>query len=291
MLPPATWGARRSKMFKKFIVIILAFLTTNAFSQTLVGKTFFRSGPEAETSYSFTNDRFTHNFDVFFSDPNFKQKIDSYFYEIKYEDKIPYIYYWKDENKKQKDLILFNDDYIFIFDSNKNSSFLDPINFYAFCSGKYITNAKGDSIINGVYNKKYSSTLKEKEHEYCLEDGNLISPWVPDLKKDKNPSITFNIPPVQYKSGLGKIIIVNGFVNREKPYLFEQNSRVKNAEVVFKNTETKETEIKQLVLEDTPNPQYIFIPENLKVDEIEIRILDTYKGSKYADVAISYIGY
>ena len=273
-------------MYKKIIVIILAFLTTNAFSQTLIGKTFFSSGPEIEKSYSFTESRFTYNFDVFYTNPYFKQEIDSYFYEIKYENRIPYIYYWKDENKKQKDLILFNDDYIFIFDSNKNSSFLEPINFYAFCSGKYTTNAKGDSIINGVYNKKYSSTLKEKEHEYCLEDGNLISPWVPDLKKDKNPSITFNI-----LLGVRNIILVNGFVNREKPYLFEQNSRVKNAEVVFKNTETKETAVKQLVLEDTPNPQYIFIPENLKVDEIEIRILDTYKGSKYDDVAISYIGY
>ena len=291
MWTPALGRFWRNKIYKKFFFIFLTFLSTNIYGQSLIGKTFFRSGPETEQSYSFTKERFTYNFDVLFTDPNFKQVIDSYFYEIKYEDKIPYIYYWKDEYKKEKNTILFNDDYILKFDSNKKNFFLEPINFSAFCSGKYITNAKGDSIINSVYNKKYSSTLKEKEHEYCLEDGNLISPWVPDLKKDKNPSITFNITPVQYKSGLGKIIIVNGFVNREKPYLFEQNSRVKKAEVVFKNSETKETAVKQLVLEDTPNPQYIFIPENLKVDEIEIRILDTYKGSKYDDVAISYIGY
>ena len=273
-------------MYKKIIFIFLTVFTTNVYGQSLIGKTFFSSGPEIEESYSFTEERFTYNFDVFFSDPNFKQKIDSYFYEIKYEDKIPYIYYWKEENKKEKNLILFNDDYIFIFDSDKTNNFLEPIHFYALCTGKYTTNAKGDTIINGVYNRKYSSTLKEKDYEYCLDDENSISPWVPDLKKDKNPNITFNI-----SLGARKIILVNGFVNRDKPYLFEQNARVKNVEVIFRNRGTKEISVKQVVLEDTPNPQYIFIPENIKVDEIEIRIVDSYKGSKYDDVAISYIGY
>lgn len=278
-------------MYKKLFFIFLTFLATNIYGQSLIGKTFFRSAPENEESYCFTHNRFIHFEDEFYENSYRPSKTEAFFYEIKYENKIPFIYYWKEDNKKEKDLILFNDDYVFIFNENKSNSFLDPIYFNVLCTGNYTTNAKGDTIINGVFDRKYTSILKEKDHEYCFDDGNFISPWVPDLKKDKNPSITFNITPVQYKSGLGKIIIVNGFVNREKPYLFEQNSRVKNAEIVFKNSETKETSVKQVLLEDTPNPQYIFIPENLKVNEIEIRILDTYKGSKYDDVAISYIGF
>lgn len=279
-------------MKKVIIIFSVIFLTINIYAQNLAGKTYFQTGPEIEASYSFTRTRFTYNFDELFNNQNIAKNVKSYFYEIKYIDKLPFLYYGKEpQDNKKNQLVLFNDDYLFIFDSDEKKSFLEPIYFNVYCSGKYTTDAKGDTIITSVFNKRYSSVLKEKEHEYYLADENYISPWIPDLKKDYYPTITFSIIPYDYKSGRQKIILVNGFVNPIKPYLFEQNSRVKSTEIVFRNSKTKEVETCQIVLEDTPNPQYIFIPENIKVDEIEIRIKDIYKGNKYTDVAISYIGF
>ena len=272
-------------MKKNFLIIILIILYTNVFGQSLAGKTFFASGPEIEQSYSFTRDRFTYNFDVFYLES--KSLTKSYFYEIKYINKIPFIFYGKEySDNSDKQLILFNDDYIFLFDNQEKKAFLEPVAFYPFCSGKYTTDAKGDLIVNSVFNRKYSSVLKEKDHEYKIADGNYVSPWVPDLKKDKKPSITFSVG--NYTK---RIILINGFVNPEKPYLYEQNSRVKTAEVIFRNTAKKESETRQIILEDTPNPQYIFVPGNFIADEIEIKIIDTYEGNKYTDIAVSYIGY
>ena len=134
--------------------------------------------------------------------PHFKEpKRESYFYEIKYEDTIPFIYYWKDTGKltttKEKRLILSNADYIFLYDTKEKKSFLSPIWFDVYCSGKDSTFVKADPIIQRVYNVRYSSVLKEGNHEYEFPAenywNNCLSPWVPDLSKDKNLSVRFNI--------------------------------------------------------------------------------------------------
>ena len=281
---------------KKTIVFIFEVLVmANLFCGDLAGKIFFWTGPESEMSYSFTHKRFIHFNDEFYENSYNSSKTEAFFYEIKYENKLPYIYYWTDESKKTKKLILFNDDYIFLLSSNKNKSFLEPIGIDAFCTGKYSTSAKVDPIITRFYKVKYSSVLKEGSHEYKFPINDTwwpcIAPWVPDLNKDNNPSITFfdvDNYVVKYKE---KLIIVNGYVNPEKPYLYEQNSRVKTIEVVYKNTKTNNSVTQKIELEDTPNPQYIFIPENITADEITINIKDSYKGTKYKDIAISYLGY
>ena len=46
-----------------------------------------------------------------------------------------------------------------------------------------------------------------------------------------------------------------------------------------------------ILLEDTPNPQLIKCPEDFITKNVKIIIKSTYQGSKYSDVAISYIGY
>ena len=284
---------------KKIIVFILELLIiSNLFCEDLAGKVFFWTGPESEMSYSFTHKRFIKFNDKFYENSYSPSDAEAFFYEIKYENKLPYIYYWKDDTSKkknQKKLILFNDDYFFLCHSQSDKSFLEPIGIEAYCTGKYSTSAKVDPIIKRFDKVKYSSVLKEGNHEYKFPEKDpwwpCIAPWVPDLTKDNNPSITFyeiNDYIIKYKE---RLIIVNGYVNFEKPYLYEQNSRVKKIEVIYKNTKTNNSVTQKIELEDTPNPQYIFIPENIVADEITINIIDLYKGTKYKDVAISYLGY
>ena len=282
-------------MKKSILIILEILLMVSLFCEDLAGKVFFWTGPESEMSYSFTHERFIHFLDEFYENSYSTSKTESFFYEIKYENKLPFLYYWTGESKKkEKQLILFNDDYLFLLSSDKDKSFLEPIGIDAFCTGKYSTYAKADPIIKRFYKVRYSSVLKEGNHEYKFPINDAwwpcIAPWVPDLTKDNNPSITFFDVDNFVKHGK-KLIIVNGYVNPEKPYLYEQNSRVKTIEVVYKNTKTNNSVTQKIELEDTPNPQYIFIPENITADEITINIKDTYKGTKYKDVAISYLGY
>lgn len=84
-----------------------------------------------------------------------------------------------------------------------------------------------------------------------------------------------------------KIIIANGFICVDKPYLYEQNSRAKKIKITW-NSGSKEFE-----LQDTPNFQIITLPceEDAYDGILQIEIMDAYLGSKYTDIVISGIYY
>ena len=82
-----------------------------------------------------------------------------------------------------------------------------------------------------------------------------------------------------------KLLIVNGFVNTEKPYLYFQNARAKK--ILIKSSGFSF----EVELEDTGNFQLIKLPDTIKDGDISIEILSSYEGTKYSDIVISGIYY
>ena len=81
------------------------------------------------------------------------------------------------------------------------------------------------------------------------------------------------------------IVIANGFICFDKPYLYEQNSRAKKIRISWNNN------TKDFVLQDTPDFQTLILSDMAEYykGNIQLEILEVYKGSKYSDVVISGI--
>lgn len=125
-----------------------------------------------------------------------------------------------------------------------------------------------------------TSFLTEGEIKYDISNLNGISlehPWVEGVKGyGKNEGFTI-------KGNDHYLLFVNGFVSFDKPYLYEQNSRVKEVKVIG----SKSGKEKIFTLLDTPNPQSIdisFLDDN---DDTIVRIESVYPGTKYDDTCIS----
>ena len=81
------------------------------------------------------------------------------------------------------------------------------------------------------------------------------------------------------------IILSNGFVDYNRPYLYEYNNRVKKIRVSRGNPD----EYVDIEVEDTPLFQYIDFGEKFqtKNEQLIIEILDVYRGSRYDDTCIN----
>jgi hypothetical protein len=77
-----------------------------------------------------------------------------------------------------------------------------------------------------------------------------------------------------------KVLILNGFIDAKRPYLFESNSRVKRIEVSSKEGKWDYN------LDDTPLPQILSFPVKVSGD-IRFTIVDVFPGQKYKDTALS----
>lgn len=111
------------------------------------------------------------------------------------------------------------------------------------------------------------------------------TPWEISSKSD-NKIINGKIK--EYNSNMfpiNRLVIVNGFVNAEKPYLFFQNARAKKILIKTKSFSF------EAELEDTGNFQLIKLPNKINESDISIKILSSYEGTKYSDIVISGIYY
>jgi hypothetical protein len=82
-------------------------------------------------------------------------------------------------------------------------------------------------------------------------------------------------------------IFSNGFVSYQYPNLFYDNARVKTISIEF----IPSGSIWSFELEDTPNPQFIYIPfEDFEgPGEFKITIEEVYPGEKYNDTCLNFI--
>ena len=102
-------------------------------------------------------------------------------------------------------------------------------------------------------------------------------------------AVNFNnqLPEITIQSDqeIAGLYICNGFYNDNKSYLYLNNSRVKEIEIVYNNSYSL---IHRIVLEDIQNPQFIPLI-NINEKTIKIKILSVYEGDKYNDICINCI--
>lgn len=130
-----------------------------------------------------------------------------------------------------------------------------------------------------------SSYLKEKTKEYSvgnLCDFNVDTPWV---EAADGPGIGEGFTLVnEWNKQYPYLLIMNGYISYEKPYLYKQNNRVKKIKV----TGLKSGKSKVLEVLDTPHPQTVDISFITEPEDIRVEIADVYKGTKYDDTCLHF---
>jgi len=140
-----------------------------------------------------------------------------------------------------------------------------------------------------------TSELKEKNTVYSVKNlYNLsqLNPWVEGVPGDGIGEI-IRIEMEQSRrrpDGVQKIIslyISNGFVDYNKPYLYEYNNRVKKIRI--RNIGNGYNEYLDFNIEDSPNVNRIYFEFKNPSYIIDIEILEVYKGTKYDDTCINFL--
>ena len=174
---------------------------------------------------------------------------------------------------------------VYFFDNNHNSK--DEIALFKKDYGAIISIKASSELTETLKNKKtvYSvenviTVAKEKESPYDFRT--IGRPWVPDVKKDKNPYIDFEL---MYEKS--SIHILPGFIDFERQHLWKQNARPKTIEVIDLNNSES---LGKFTIEDSIKFTSIQLPRAVK--KVRITFLDFYPGTKYQDpcVAAIYFG-
>lgn len=191
----------------------------------------------------------------------------SFKYKIETRDKINFLNL---DGYKKSFLLLKSDEILILFDNNDiifigvneplNEEFIDFV-------------PKGET--------RASSELREGKKIYRstnLCNLNLCEPWA---EGEIGSGIGTKISTYVNCNGL---ILFSGYVSYSNPKLFSQNSRPKKVKIIL--TENKKEYIYEL--NDTPNPQCLEFDEVYNGD-IELIILDVYRGILYDDTCINSI--
>ncbi len=135
--------------------------------------------------------------------------------------------------------------------------------------------------------KDCSSYLVEKNKSYPVENLRKLvvdTPWVEGVAGD-GIGEGFTIQGRQFKKPLGPyLLLINGYISYEKPYLYKQNNRIKKIKV----TGLKSGKSKILDVLDTPHPQTVDISFITQPEDIRVEIAEVYKGTKYDDTCLHY---
>ena len=81
------------------------------------------------------------------------------------------------------------------------------------------------------------------------------------------------------------LLLMNGFISYEKPYLYKQNGRIKKIKVTGLNSGKE----KVLDILDTPHPQSVDISFITEPEDVRVTIEDVYHGTKYEDTCIHFM--
>lgn len=133
--------------------------------------------------------------------------------------------------------------------------------------------------------KDASSCLTEKGKEYPLKNlynRMLETPWIEGVPGDgigEGFTLTFNSGSVN-----PTLLLMNGYISFDKPYLYEQNNRIKKIKV--KGLTSGKEKILDVI--DTPHPQTVDISFITEMEDIRIEIAEVYKGTKYDDTCLQY---
>jgi len=129
-----------------------------------------------------------------------------------------------------------------------------------------------------------NSYLTEGKTQYLvtnLENYDLTKPWV-EGQKDSGIGCKLIFETDEFDPS-NLIIIVNGYFDPQKLYLYNYNNRIKKVKIRSLDTQNEFEIIANL--KDTYNLQMIRLPK--KTNKLEMTILEVYKGTKYDDTCLS----
>lgn len=132
-----------------------------------------------------------------------------------------------------------------------------------------------------------SSYLIEGNREYKAENlcnCKMATPWVEGVA-GSGIGEGFTIKKRNYNHDVPSyLLIMNGYISFEKPYLYKQNNRIKKIKV----TGVKSGKSKILDVLDTPHPQTVDISFITEPEDIRVEIADVYRGTKYDDTCLNF---
>jgi hypothetical protein len=172
---------------------------------------------------------------------------------------------------RKRYLILYNKDYVTLYDNENNLIYRASYIKYTFLSD---------------FEVKASSELKENDIVYdannLLED-NILMPW--------SESSTGNGigESIIYKPNWNIIfdnitfVFSNGFIDYNRNHLYEYNNRLKKVRIYNDGY----NEYYDFDFADSPNYQTIYIEFKNKIKQLRIEVLEVYLGERYNDLCIN----
>jgi hypothetical protein len=130
-----------------------------------------------------------------------------------------------------------------------------------------------------------SSFLIEGQTEYSpenLKQLNGAQPWVEGVP-GQGIGETISVSGFNAGRTPHTIIISIGFVDFNRPYLYEYNSRPSTIRIWLNDS----NDFMDVELNDSPDPQIINLSQ--EVDSFKIEILQVYPGTKWEDTCINFI--
>ncbi len=281
---------------KKIIILLfcmglLNFLFANDFNNIYNGEFFCSKG--AIPTYLFLRNN-TYTFEVangkncdLFEIPKELIENDGYYVEtgkflILEENGIEYIKFESSSNYKMMDKIGFLYYGKLIYLCKQNEILYDSLFFDK-------ENSEIPFLSRDDYSVNSSSALIEKSIKYDGQnfyvDNTLLLPWVENKTDDGiGEWIEFEIKD---GTGIDAFLISNGYVNFEKPYLYQANNRVKKIRIKSQDNDIDFT----VILKDTSQLQEIKLSKILSSGKKNIRFIieDVYQGNKWNDTCVNRI--
>lgn len=128
-----------------------------------------------------------------------------------------------------------------------------------------------------------SSFLKERNKEYPIENLDDERPDTPWVENAPGYGIGENFK-IRQLLGRPFLLIMNGYISYDKPYLYKQNGRIKKLRI--SGIKSKKEKIVEVL--DTPHPQTVDI-SFLEDEDAQITIEEVYPGTKYEDTCIHFM--
>jgi hypothetical protein len=154
----------------------------------------------------------------------------------------------------------------------------------------YLSGVKYTGHLASFATTKISASSELKESGVIYKASNLFNvnelmPWAEGVPGDgigQTIQIEFERGLV---GGLNGLYISNGYVDYNRPYLYEYNNRIKKIRVRYLGYD----DYQDFEVDDTPHFQYINIGIEYNPGIVIIEIIEVYKGSKWADTCINTI--
>jgi len=177
-------------------------------------------------------------------------------------------------------LVLYSPKICFFFDVDGNNSFIGIQ--YSDKDHPIVSriSVSENSLLDTAASYHATSELTEGNTFYGASNLGKLIPGYPWVEGDPGQGIGVSID-IKWRQPVLGILISNGYVSLQKPYLFVMNSRVKRIRIKSDNFDFTTN------LEDSPNPQSIKLPQ--AAQSITLEIVDVFPGSKWSDTCINFI--